>query len=703
VIATAAVVVLAGLAAAAEAQTISVLWTAGGVDAGTTGAGQAARVTTDALGNVAVVSGPAGRDLAVTSYTASGTFRWRQTVSPSSGTFMGDWVVAAPNGDLLAVGHNVSSTGRPIAVTLVRFATDGTLLWRVDLARMLPAVARLLVDASGNAYLALNSLGDGQDIEVQKYNPSGVLLWARAISTGSAANDIATSLALSPNDANVVVTGNVGATWITANYDALTGARRWLVTAPEGPAARDVVVDATRVYATGQGVTGAGTPAISYFLTVVAYDRATGTRLWRQDRKPSDSSSAAGLRIALASDGSLAVTGQAARGFLDWYTVAFDTAGAVRWEAVRDGGLNTDEIPSAVLTLGDGTTVVTGRGGPNLAGGYIPGVTVGYDASGMLQWEAFSAQATVWATALPDGTVCAAGGYDALVTCWSAAQPSAPPAAPAGLTARLSVGSIVLAWQDNATDETAYSVERSENTGTGWTSFVALATLPVDATSYADSSFTQRSYNYRVRASNAAGYSAYSNTASITIVGDNPLPTAVMSATPSSGTAPLTVTFDGAASTDLGGFVTSWAWAFGDGTTGTGVSTTHVYVTPGTYTATLTVTDNGHATGTTSKSIVVIAPAPPAAPKSLAATALSGSSIRLIWTNASTTQTAVQIERCKGQGCTNFVQVAAAAGTATTFTDTGLASRTTYTYRVRVQNAGGLSPYSNLASARSTR
>jgi titin len=330
-------------------------------------------------------------------------------------------------------------------------------------------------------------------------------------------------------------------------------------------------------------------------------------------------------------------------------------------------------------------------------------VTAGYDAAGTLLWEAFSAQATVWATALPDGNVCAAGGYDALVTCWNAAVPSAPPAAPSGLTARLSGGAIALSWQDNATDETAYSVERSEYTGTGWTSFVVLATLPADATNYADGAFTQRSYNYRVRASKAAGYSAYSNVATISIVGDNPPPTAVMSVTPSSGTAPLSVTFDGSGSTDLGGFVTSWVWAFGDGTTGTGVTTTHVYAAPGTYTATLTVTDNGNATGTASRSIVVSAPSRPAAPTGLRASALGGASIGLLWANASTSQTAVLIERCKGSGCTNFVQVASAAGTATTFTDTGLASRTTYSYRVRAQNAGGLSPYSNVASARTTR
>ena len=109
-------------------------------------------------------------------------------------------------------------------------------------------MARLLVDGQGNAYLAFSSVGDGQDIQLHKYSPSGVLLWSQVISTGSFANDIATSLALSPDETDVVVTGDIsgGATWITAAYDATTGVRRWLVTAAEGTAARDVVVDGTR-------------------------------------------------------------------------------------------------------------------------------------------------------------------------------------------------------------------------------------------------------------------------------------------------------------------------------------------------------------------------------------------------------------------------------------------------------------------------
>ena len=118
----------------------------------------------------------------------------------------------------------------------------------------------------------------------------------------------------------------------------------------------------------------------------------------------------------------MVATGQALRGFLDWYTVAFETTGAVRWEAVRDGGLNTDEIPAAVLVLPDGTSVVTGKGGPNLPGGFIPGVTAGYSPDGALLWEAFSPLATVWAAALPNGDVVATGGYDAYL---AAFRPSA--------------------------------------------------------------------------------------------------------------------------------------------------------------------------------------------------------------------------------------------------------------------------------------
>lgn len=87
----------------------------------------------------------------------------------------------------------------------------------------------------------------------------------------------------------------------------------------------------------------------------------------------------------------------------------------------------------------------------------------------------------------------------------------------------------------------------------------------------------------------------------------NLYPTAVVSATPTSGTAPLAVSFSGTNSSDSDGSIISWAWNFGDGATGSGSTASHTYTAAGTYTATLTVTDNAGATDTDSATISVAA------------------------------------------------------------------------------------------------
>ncbi len=83
-------------------------------------------------------------------------------------------------------------------------------------------------------------------------------------------------------------------------------------------------------------------------------------------------------------------------------------------------------------------------------------------------------------------------------------------------------------------------------------------------------------------------------------------PTAVLSATPTSGTAPLTVNFNAAGSTDSDGTIASYAWNFGDGGSQTGGATAQrTYSTAGTHTASLTVTDNAGLTDTKSVTISV--------------------------------------------------------------------------------------------------
>src|SRR5207248_1944669 len=110
------------------------------------------------------------------------------------------------------------------------------------------------------------------------------------------------------------------------------------------------------------------------------------------------------------------------------------------------------------------------------------------------------------------------------------------------------------------------------------------------------------------------------------IQGSTPL-TASAGASPTTGNAPLTVSFTGSASGGAAPY--SYSWSFGDGgATSTAQNPSHTYNNAGTYTATLTVTDSSSPAKTASSSITVtaspIAGTPPGAPTGLTANAGSG-------------------------------------------------------------------------------
>jgi chitodextrinase len=308
------------------------------------------------------------------------------------------------------------------------------------------------------------------------------------------------------------------------------------------------------------------------------------------------------------------------------------------------------------------------------------------------------------------------GGFSLVASATTPAAPdTTPPSAPTGLSA-LAVSStqINLSWTASTDNVSvaAYLVERCQ--GTGCSGFAQIAVALAPSTSLSDSGLSPSStYSYRVRAvDNAGNQSVPSNTASVAMSDTTP-PTAPGSLTVSavsstqinlSWTAAtddvgvmgyLIERCQGAGCSSFGPVGSSFSTTFSD--TGLAASTSYTYR--------VRATDLSNNTGppsNTASATTQAAPdtSPPTAPANLTATPITDSQIDLAWT-ASTDNVGVTsylVERCQGGTCTNFVQVATAAGTS--YSDTGLLSWTRYRYRVRATDAASnLGDYSAIASA----
>jgi beta-lactamase superfamily II metal-dependent hydrolase/transcriptional regulator CtsR len=279
------------------------------------------------------------------------------------------------------------------------------------------------------------------------------------------------------------------------------------------------------------------------------------------------------------------------------------------------------------------------------------------------------------------------------------------PAAPSGLSAAsISTSRIDLGWSDNSNDEDGFRIERRSGGG----SFAEIATVAAGVTTFSSTGLAAGTlYEYRVRAYNAAGSSAYSNTASATT--ESPAPVAPAAPSGLSAASISTSRIDlgwSDNSNDEDGFrierrsgggsfaeiATVAAGVTTFSSTGLAASTLYEYRVRAFNAAGASAYSNTASATTESP-----APVAPAAPSGLTATAVSTSRIDLGWSDNSTDEDGFRIERRSGGG--SFAEIATVAAGVTTFSSTGLAAGTLYEYRVRAYNAAGASAYSNTASA----
>jgi fibronectin type 3 domain-containing protein len=345
------------------------------------------------------------------------------------------------------------------------------------------------------------------------------------------------------------------------------------------------------------------------------------------------------------------------------------------------------------------------------------------------------------------------GTTNALVSYGPPVPPTTIPITPTNLTAVARFATqIDLTWEDRATNEELYHVERSLTGTGGWTE---IGTAGVNATSYIDSTVQPVThYYYRIRASNALGNSGYSNVADATTSTAPPLGagdgllgqyydnidftgTTVTRVDP-------TVNFDWGNGSpdpriDANSFSVRWTGQIQAQYTDTytfytqsddGVRlfvnnqliidnfTDHssiensgtINLTAGTnYPIRMEFYENGGgalaqlrwSSTATPKAVVpksqLFSGAAPTAPSNLTATPASATQVNLAWRDNSDNESGFKIER-KMAGDAGFTQVAQVGPNETSYMDPSLNAATTYTYRVRAANFGGDSAYSNEAT-----
>jgi len=278
---------------------------------------------------------------------------------------------------------------------------------------------------------------------------------------------------------------------------------------------------------------------------------------------------------------------------------------------------------------------------------------------------------------------------------------------PSGLSATaISPTRIDLAWTDNTTTETGFTLQRAADAG--FSTGVTTVTLGANVTAYTDNTVQPHTtYYYRVLANDPGGISGWSNTASATTPDLHPAAPTGLGATV---IGPYQVNLAWTdASTNESGFRIERATGAGAfaplGTVGANVTAySDITAQPATTYNYRVFAYNASGDSPTSN----IAPAttpdiPPAAPSGMIAVpsplSANAPTVRLSWVDNANNETSFTLQRATNAGFTTGLTTFSLGANVTTYPDTGVATKTTYYYRLRAVNAVGTSNWTSTVSA----
>jgi sugar lactone lactonase YvrE len=323
--------------------------------------------------------------------TVAGTQRWVARYDGPTGSF--DHAAAvemSPDGSRVYVTGSSAGTRHGMDYATVAYDTsNGAELWAArydgprhgrDFAAAIaisPDGSRVVVTGSSAGSMTSDE-DQADDYATATYDAAtGTKLWVRRYNGAANSTDASRAVAVSPDGSLVLVTGSTvdaitSSDYTTVAYDADTGRRRW-VSHYNGPGtgADDVAIslalspDGSTVFVAGGSLNDAVVPHsfVQDFATV-AYDAATGERLWVRHRRVGGGATALAVSPG---GGAVFVTGYASHSGsfteYDFETVAYDSAtGARRWTSRYSGTGSDFEIPRSLAVSPDGSAVfVTGR------------------------------------------------------------------------------------------------------------------------------------------------------------------------------------------------------------------------------------------------------------------------------------------------------------------------------------------------------
>lgn len=307
---------------------------------------------------------------------------------------------------------------------------------------------------------------------------------------------------------------------------------------------------------------------------------------------------------------------------------------------------------------------------------------------------------TVSSTAFTDTSVAAGNQYFYRVTAFNGSLTSTasdelsvsvtPPAVPSPLVATANSSSaITLSWP-NVVSETGYKLERGTSASGPWTQIVAPA---ANVITFQNTGLTQSTaYYFRIRSTNAIGDSAYSEIVSATTLlapPSTPTLTVVSSSYYQVSLSWGNVTFEDGYVLERAPTSTG-AWTVFSSFPANTTSFTDTTIAPSTlYYYRVKAFNAAGESSYYTVSTTTPAPSPPAAPSGVVLRVISGSQLRITWSNV-LDETGYVIER-RTDDPLSWQQVGSVSADVLVFNDTTVEAGIQYWYRVKAVNAVGSS------------